>query len=189
MPYLDRTLSTLNLVVPSPQLVKILTTDILTLEDQDFVFCKRKSSIKKMINNIREYRKARTWISLPMSPEDRLQMASTLSAAHHGLRNEAGTRQMDECEFHKSTSGIKLNILTQKMAYRSLVRQRLEKGLHLRRRTEENIEGIVLESIGSLKYTPRASEIWTRAKDKDLRLTERYFLWMTLHDAYSVGTL
>ncbi|TFY59887.1 hypothetical protein EVJ58_g5494 [Rhodofomes roseus] len=84
-------------------------------------------------------------------------------------------------------SGAKLNIMTQKLAYQG-IREYKMSTYEQRRRTGDNM----IRAIDNIEVFfgehPTEAHIWTGIRHKDIRREIRYFLWMTMHDAYMVGT-
>ncbi|KAH8074950.1 hypothetical protein BXZ70DRAFT_902758 [Cristinia sonorae] len=84
-------------------------------------------------------------------------------------------------------TGAKLSALTQSLAYKAIREQKTAR-LEPRRRTQENLAMIKQSSRDELKRIPTSNRIWLSLKSKDFSREARYFLWMTTHDAYMVGS-
>ncbi|KAJ3738305.1 hypothetical protein EV360DRAFT_58207 [Lentinula raphanica] len=88
-------------------------------------------------------------------------------------------------------TGVKLNTITQSLAYKRIKEElaesdAYEKATH-RVRTTENLmlaKQAILDKGGKAATDPR---IWLSMRNKDFSRPFRYFLWMTMHDAYKVG--
>ncbi|KAH9929188.1 uncharacterized protein B0H18DRAFT_1093996 [Fomitopsis serialis] len=84
-------------------------------------------------------------------------------------------------------SGAKLTTLTQKLAYRGIRKQTMQT-YKQRNRTVLNIVKIIDFAETHHDRSISEAQIWTGIRNKDLRREIRYFLWMTIHDAYMVGS-
>jgi len=83
-------------------------------------------------------------------------------------------------------TGAKLSAMTQATAYKIIRVQKMRKYAK-RRRTMETIEKVCERAEEIHGKTLTEAEIWKGTRHRDLARTTRYFLWMTMHDAYMVG--
>ncbi|KAH8071051.1 hypothetical protein BXZ70DRAFT_1003067 [Cristinia sonorae] len=83
-------------------------------------------------------------------------------------------------------TGAKLSAMTQKLAYRA-IREIKEKKTQPRQSTERNIQRAKDDSRDLLGRIPTEEKLWVAIRHKDFSKEARYFLWMTMHDAYMVG--
>ncbi|KAK1230630.1 hypothetical protein PQX77_006273 [Marasmius sp. AFHP31] len=84
-------------------------------------------------------------------------------------------------------SGMKLASISQSNAYRA-IRSRKAKAYKGRERTNKNIKRVQQAVRDRFGFTPVKDEVWKALRHKDLQREEKYFLWMTMHDAYMVGS-
>ncbi|TFY51822.1 hypothetical protein EVJ58_g10361 [Rhodofomes roseus] len=84
-------------------------------------------------------------------------------------------------------SGAKLKIMTQKLAYQGIRDQEMSK-YQPRRRTQDNMIRTVDNIEVFFGESPSEAQIWKGLRHKDIDKKIRNFLWMTMHDAYMVGT-
>lgn len=85
-------------------------------------------------------------------------------------------------------SGAKLSAITQSLAYKAVRERKLRLEFHARHRTEININRAKEELKRAMGRTPTEARIWKAVRHKDFTRQARYFLWMTAHDAYMVGS-
>ncbi|KAH9833132.1 uncharacterized protein C8Q71DRAFT_725810 [Rhodofomes roseus] len=103
----------------------------------------------------------------------------------------AKKRQADKIDLsipsELSLTRAKLATLTQKVAYRG-IRERKMNTYQQRRRTETNM--IKITDYVQVYYKKPLSEAqaWKGMRNKDLQREIRYFLWMSTHDVYMVGS-
>ncbi|KAH8827496.1 hypothetical protein DL96DRAFT_1529524 [Flagelloscypha sp. PMI_526] len=83
-------------------------------------------------------------------------------------------------------SGMKLPSLTQALAHKSIT-EKMRKNLRKRRRTKENLSLTRHATYDANESLPADENLWLSLRNKDLSRNIRYFLWMTMHDAYMVG--
>jgi len=84
-------------------------------------------------------------------------------------------------------TGAKLSKVTQSLVYKAIRTIDLEKKFKTRTRTEVNIEHIKDCAEEIFGKRPTTKKIWTKIRNKDLLRQAKYFLWMTIHNAYMVG--
>ncbi|KAJ7775250.1 hypothetical protein B0H14DRAFT_2160452, partial [Mycena olivaceomarginata] len=84
-------------------------------------------------------------------------------------------------------TGAKLSAMTQALVYEA-IRERKRKKDKKRERTKANLERAKAECKDNFGFIPTEGKIWKSQLNKDLSREQQYFLWMTTHDAYMVGT-
>ncbi|KAF9262885.1 hypothetical protein L218DRAFT_821602, partial [Marasmius fiardii PR-910] len=84
-------------------------------------------------------------------------------------------------------TGAKLKSMTQSLAYKT-IRAKKMKTYTGRRRTKLNIEQIQSSIEERFRVSLKESEIRKSLRHGDLTRECKYFLWMTAHDAYMVGS-
>ena len=85
-------------------------------------------------------------------------------------------------------TGAKLSIMTQSLAYRAIRAQKIKREYKKRRRIEINIQITKAEATMLSGAEPSEESLWRAIKHKDILREARYFLWMTFHNAYMVGS-
>ncbi|KAH9829033.1 uncharacterized protein C8Q71DRAFT_799858 [Rhodofomes roseus] len=116
----------------------------------------------------------------------------TLNEGAYQLANERARKtHPDEIDLtippQLTQTGAKLATLTQKLAYQG-IRQREMTKYKGRTRTKDNITKAIDYAEHYHKTSPTEAMIWKSIRHKDLRREARYFLWMTTHNAYMVGS-
>jgi ribonuclease HI len=120
---------------------------------------------------------------------------------HHGHhRNEGADRKADEGAKKPERDDVpleipqdltvteaKLSAMPQSLAYRA-IRERKRKKNKKRDRTQANLERAKAECEDNFGFIPTEDKIWKSQLNKDFSREQQYFLWMTTHDAYWVGT-
>ncbi|KAJ7673854.1 hypothetical protein DFH06DRAFT_1445365 [Mycena polygramma] len=118
---------------------------------------------------------------------------------HH--RNEGADRKADEGAKKPvenevpltipptlTMTGAKLAAMTQSLAYKAIRERKRKKNKNKRERTAANMERAKAECKDNFGFIPTEDKIWKSLLNKDLSREAQYFLWMTTHDAYMVGT-
>jgi ribonuclease HI len=77
--------------------------------------------------------------------------------------------------------------MPQSLAYRA-IRERKRKKNKKRDRTQANLERAKAECEDNFGFIPTEDKIWKSQLNKDFSRELQYFLWMTTHNAYWVGT-
>ncbi|KAJ7846739.1 ribonuclease H-like domain-containing protein [Mycena olivaceomarginata] len=86
-----------------------------------------------------------------------------------------------------TVTGAKLSAMPQSLAYRA-IRECKRKKNKKRDRTQANLERAKAECEDNFGFIPTEDKIWKSQLNKDFSREQQYFLWMTTHDAYWVGT-
>ncbi|KAF8054840.1 hypothetical protein FPV67DRAFT_1752441 [Lyophyllum atratum] len=102
----------------------------------------------------------------------------------------APTTQGLDLEIHKtlSASGAKLSMITQALAYKAIRVKKMTAKNHHRTRTERNLDKIKLSLERKQGSRPTTERIWKKIRNKDFSRQARYWLWMSIHDAYWIGS-
>ncbi|KAF8061862.1 ribonuclease H-like domain-containing protein [Lyophyllum atratum] len=87
-----------------------------------------------------------------------------------------------------STSGAKLSAVTQALAYKAIRAKKMEDKENSRARTDRNLDRVKMYIKSKQDSRPTTGKIWRRIRNKDFSRQERFWLWMSLHDAYWVGS-
>ncbi len=107
------------------------------------------------------------------------------------LAKEGSEREQDntidlEIDPKLKVTGTALSELTQSRAYKAF-RGRKNQKLPLRAKTKANID---LANQGAKEYfgsRQTTIALWKSIRHKDIDRSTRYFLWMTMHNAYRIG--
>jgi zinc-binding in reverse transcriptase len=78
--------------------------------------------------------------------------------------------------------------MTQSVAYKAIRFQKMKKEYKKRRLTEVNLQRAMEEIKNIAGAVCPEKNLWKAIRHKDISRTARYFLWMSLHDAYMVGS-
>ncbi|KAF8902958.1 hypothetical protein CPB84DRAFT_1678379 [Gymnopilus junonius] len=155
------------------------------IEDQGCVGLKDKQLFQATMAALRSRRKkVKVTHVVRAGNNNRRGHASTL-ANEGALKPEADVINV-ETDLHLKITGAKLNKMTQALAYKLIREKAMEKYMK-RRQTEENIALIRTAAKESFGKLPSPSAIWKSIRQKDISRNIRYFLWMTIHNAYMVG--
>ena len=85
-------------------------------------------------------------------------------------------------------TGAKLSSMTQSLAYKAIRSQKMKNKYKKRRLTEINLQK-AKEEMKNISGTECSEEsLWRAIRHKDISRMARYFLWMSFHDAYMVGS-
>lgn len=85
-------------------------------------------------------------------------------------------------------TGAKLNVITQTLAYQIIVKLKNTNEKMERRRTSRNLELIKNTIEERYGFQPTDEAYWKSIRHKDFAPKTRYFLWVSTHDAYMIGT-
>ncbi|KAH9483659.1 hypothetical protein JR316_0003129 [Psilocybe cubensis] len=173
----------LEIVTPARQAFKSLTTDLKKWEDSDYTGVRAAGLLRAITSKARK-RAGKTNIALDLNTSDdlakRVRSKVTKAARMHTRKIVPTTIATD-----LQLKGIKLAKATQSTLYKHIRNEKNSKYTG-RRRTVKVLSSITeyMERIWKLKVSPK--DIWKATRHKDLSRTTRYFLWMTMHDAYSM---
>jgi hypothetical protein len=87
-----------------------------------------------------------------------------------------------------SQSRQKLNKMTLSLAYKAIRNQKMKNKYKKGRRTEINMQKTKTDVKNMLGIEPSEEKLWRAIRNKDISRQARYFLSMTFHDAYMVGS-
>ncbi|KAF8053961.1 hypothetical protein FPV67DRAFT_1442776 [Lyophyllum atratum] len=87
-----------------------------------------------------------------------------------------------------SISGAKLSAITQALAYKAIREKKMTNQENERARTERNLNKVKMCVENRQGSRPTTGKIWRRIRNKDFSRQERFWLWMSLHDAYWIGS-
>ena len=79
-------------------------------------------------------------------------------------------------------------MMTQSLAYKAIRSRKMKYEYKKRKRTELNVQVAKIEATTLLGAEPSEESLWKAIRHKDISREARYFLWMTFHDAYMVGS-
>ncbi|KAF4615476.1 hypothetical protein D9613_003370 [Agrocybe pediades] len=178
--------ATLEIEVPSISVFNRLTKTAKEDESRGYLGVQNAPLIKAILAQIRG-RKGHTLLRSGM----RLQESEEQNRAEQLAKDAQQNVVTDVISLKTSPSrkltGAELALLTQKDAYRHIRSKKQQKYEH-RKRTAENISQVQREIENAFRISVKEEQIWKAVRHKDHSRNIRYFLWMTLHDAYMVGT-
>ncbi|GLB44704.1 putative RNA-DNA hybrid ribonuclease activity [Lyophyllum shimeji] len=87
-------------------------------------------------------------------------------------------------------TGAKLTKVTQALAYKAIRARRLTKlrSKPPRSRTVENLQKVKHTIKSGFDLSPTDASVWKAIRNKDFSRQSRYWLWMSMHDAYMIGS-
>ncbi|KAK7461033.1 hypothetical protein VKT23_008961 [Stygiomarasmius scandens] len=176
----------LRIETDSKYVISHLTTSLRKMEDNGYIGVENAPLIKAMVANYRT-RESLTKIKWVKGHSGH----PGNEAADDLAKKAVEKNETDEVELNIPSelqlSGAKLCVLTQSLAYNA-IRIIKTRGTEDRRRTRQNLELTKIQVKELFGISPRDVTIWRSIRSKDLERKTRYFLWMTIHDAYMTGT-
>ncbi|KAK0477472.1 hypothetical protein EDD18DRAFT_1312745 [Armillaria luteobubalina] len=109
------------------------------------------------------------------------------SLAEEGAQAEEADYINLEIPLSLRLSGAKLAKMSQNHAYRAL-RERKNRGISHRKSTAENVKRAQLGALTAFGVKPKEAALWKSLKHRDIDRNTTYLLWMTMHDAYRIGS-
>ena len=176
--------SILHIETDCKHIVEILTTKLPKLENQGFMLSEHTKQIRATVAELRGRHHKTTLLYLP-----RKEKEQEIIMEINILLQEASNLN-DEIEEDLETNpnllltGAKLSSLNQATAYK-ILRALKMKDYSKRRQTQENLK-VALQAPQLI--TLKEQNIWVAIRHPDLHRNARAFLWMTIHDAYMVGS-
>ncbi|KAH9907668.1 RNase H-domain-containing protein [Fomitopsis serialis] len=155
-------------------------------EDRGYIGVANATVIRAMIGNLRSRREGTRFKWVKGHKGHALNEGADKLAGIGAQKHDPDVISTS-VEAELRVSGAKLTLITQKLAYRGIREIKME-GYTQRRRTRDNI----IRSVDNIEVffheTPSEAQLWKGMRHKDIRKEVRYFLWMSMHDAYMVGT-
>ncbi|KAJ3895381.1 hypothetical protein GG344DRAFT_38924 [Lentinula edodes] len=178
----------IKIELASKDTVDLLSNKIQDVEDKGYLGTKNADIIKRVMTGARK-RKRKTFIRV-IDEEDRAaqhRRQKALESARRGLKKgeEMGPDNQDDPRYRQS--GMKLASMTQSLAYKMIRTQKM-KNYQRRNRTNLNLAKAKVSMTRTHHQNPTDKEIWKGTKSKDFSREVRYFLMMTTHDGYMVGS-
>ncbi|KAF9494932.1 hypothetical protein BDN71DRAFT_1392542 [Pleurotus eryngii] len=167
--------------------INTLTKNLGNLEDIGYIGKSNKSLIQLTVAKIRESggKTSFKWVK-GHNGHTGNEAADIL--ADEGARKEHGNDENIEIHQSLRLTGAKLSKITQSLAYKAIRERNLQTERYQRKRTADMVDTVqnhVEEALGEI---PTEERIWKSIRNKDLSRQARYYLWMTAHDAYCIGT-
>lgn len=177
---------TLEILTDSKYVLKSLTQHAQRSEDKGFIGIANKGLMKLTIAALRD-REGDTIFQWVKGHQGNEMNEGADELAGQGSTKDYPAPLNLEVNPNNCPSGAKLQALDQATAYRGIREQKLTKMKHQRERTKSVIEMIQSHMSDSAEEAPNEVQIWSAAKHKDFSRQTRYFLWMSIHDAYKIG--
>ncbi|KAF8162291.1 hypothetical protein K438DRAFT_1985221 [Mycena galopus ATCC 62051] len=156
-------------------------------EDQGYIGVANRNVERAMVAALRQ-RKRKTKVKRAEGRNDHGRGNGAKVKADEGAKKNAA----DEIDLSVpptlNVTGAKLSAMTQSLAYKAIRERKMKAKLKKRERTKANIERAKAEAEDNFGFQPTEAKIWKSIQSKDLSRQTRYFLWMTTHDAYIVGS-
>ncbi|KAL0563346.1 hypothetical protein V5O48_018723, partial [Marasmius crinis-equi] len=172
--------------------IDALTKNMTDDEDRGYIDVNHGNVIKATVARLRE-RKARSFLTLVQN-KDR-----TVDDERASVKAEEAIYRTDDDEIDLDIplqyriTGVKLKTITQKLATKAIkinnqrIIRKKKSSLLNRRNTVCNLDRARYAAQSITGRIPTNEAIWKGIKCKDFAIKTRYFMWMTMHDAYKVG--
>ncbi|KAG9220267.1 hypothetical protein CCMSSC00406_0006332 [Pleurotus cornucopiae] len=176
----------LEIITDSRYVIKSLTTNLEANEDRGYIGTANRDLIKQTIEALRA-RQGRTSFKWVKGHQGDYMNEGADLLAGQGCDKDYPRQGNQEVNPDGRLSGARLQSLNQAMAYKGIQEAKLTNAKHRRERTKTVIAMIQDHMMDSTRAAPNESQIWEAAKNKDLSRQIRFFLWMSIHDAYKIG--
>ncbi|KAJ8691276.1 hypothetical protein PTI98_010865 [Pleurotus ostreatus] len=177
---------TLEILSDSKYVIKALTSNLEKNEDRGFIGVANKDLVRQTVAALRN-RRGKTHFKWVKGHQGDLLNEGADNLASQGCDQEATEFAAQEVNQRGSISGAKLQSLNQTLAYKGIREIELTKAKHKQEKTAQMLSTIQDHLADSCGTAPNENQIWKEAKSKDLSRQTRFFLWMSIHDAYKVG--
>ncbi|KAK0216892.1 hypothetical protein IW262DRAFT_1276232 [Armillaria fumosa] len=157
------------------------------MEDAGYIGSLNKKVIQAMVASYHKRKQVSTlnWVKGPRCSSNINDRAIQL--AKEGVQ-KISEEQLDlEIEPTLQISGAILTGLTQSRAYKALCEQNQQNHPKCAR-TQKNIKLAKQGAKELFGYTPTEQALWKSARHKGIDHNTRYLIWMSLHDAYRIGS-
>ncbi|XP_006464002.1 hypothetical protein AGABI2DRAFT_75272 [Agaricus bisporus var. bisporus H97] len=172
----------IKLVSTSKRLLKALTSDFKTWEDQGWIEDPNSDLIKQVVNRLR-IRKAPTLLELLEDTSNGMNEAKSLAKRACNLQQEAETNPPLREEYHPS--GAKLQSITQAIAYKLLLNNKAAPESKTSKISVQKIQEDIEEKRG---YKPTSQKIWHQLKrSKNCLRKHKEFIYKAIKGTYYIG--
>ncbi|KAF7783135.1 hypothetical protein Agabi119p4_2511 [Agaricus bisporus var. burnettii] len=171
----------IKLVSTSKRLIKALTSDFKTWEDQGWIEAPNSDLIKQVVNRLR-IRKAPTLLELLEDTSNGMNEAKSLAKRACNLQQEAETNPPPREEYHPS--GAKLQSITQAIAYKLLLNNKAAPESKTSKISVQKIQEDIEEKRG---YKPTSQKIWHQLKrSKNCLRKHKEFIYKAIKGTYYI---
>ncbi|KDQ32355.1 hypothetical protein PLEOSDRAFT_1034309 [Pleurotus ostreatus PC15] len=176
----------LEILTDSKYVIKTLTTNLEAIEDRGFIGIANKCLIRRTISALRD-RRGDTFFKWVKGHQGDYMNEGADALAGQGCEEEYPRIEFQEVNAEIGSSGAMLQNLDQATAYKGIRESKLKSDKHTRERTRQTIQMIQEHTKDSTGAAPSEGQIWRTLKSKDFSRQIRFFLWMSIHDAYKIG--
>ena len=176
----------LHIEINHKKVTKMLTSQLKKLEDQGFLLTKYPDQLQALVAELRCKKQDTSFLYKPLTEKDPLE-DELISLLNNHTDRENEIEAIFETRPGTTISGAKLSKLTQATAYK-IIRSLKLKQYMKRRQTQANVASTILDVKQTFNIKLTEENLWNGLRNNDLSRTTKVFLWMTMHDAYMVGT-
>lgn len=174
----------LNIETSSKEVIRILTKDLVKIENQGFLLTPNGKELQATVAELRA-RKQETTLLL-RNPGQTNESREAIKLACETLDNPNISTHNLLKNPEMMLTGAKLNTLSQATAYKMLRVLKMRK--YVKRKKTINMINLTKENVhGRHGIKLLEKDIWKGIRQKDLAKTTQNFLWMAIHDAYMIG--
>ncbi|KAK0183551.1 hypothetical protein F5146DRAFT_1010429 [Armillaria mellea] len=170
----------------SKHLLRHLILSRESMEDSGYIGIPDKDILQSMIASYRRRKQISTvnWVKKHC---DHQGISRADSLAEEGTRAEEVDLINLEIPLALRLSGAKLAKMSQNHAYRVL-REHKNNGIPHRKSMADNVKRAQLGACSAFGINPNKAALWKSLKHRDIDRNTAYLLWMTMHDAYWIGS-
>ncbi|KAK0476122.1 hypothetical protein IW261DRAFT_1339830, partial [Armillaria novae-zelandiae] len=154
-------------------------------EDAGYIGVPNRNVIQATIANLRS-RKQSTKITWTKTSNKLPEITKANDLARTGAGKEQDDLVDISIDPKLRITGAALSKLTQNRAYKAF-REQKNRTLPVRNRTTANMRLAMEGARESFGTRPTEAQLWKSIRHRDIDRSTRYFLWMTMHDAYRIG--
>ena len=165
----------------------LLAEKLEKMEETGYIGTRNPELIQATVAAIRR-REIKTKVRYHENKNDYPKIAKAVEKAAQGAKKQAPEVVDLEIIPTLKLTGAKLSKITQSLSYKAIRAQKMKREYKKRRRTELNVQEAKADATTLSGVEPSGESLWKAIRHKDISREARYFLWMTFHDAYMVGS-